>query len=329
MILVTGATGHLGNVLVRRLNAMGECVRAMVLPNEGLEPLVGLDVECVIGNVLDPDSCRRAMRGVDTVYHLAGIISIMSGRDELMRRVNVDGAANVAQAALDVGVERLVHVASVHAFERIAEGAIDESVPLVPAGDFAAYDATKAEGARAVLQAVERGLDAVIVCPTGVIGPYDYRRSELGKTLLGYARKKLKLSVDGAYDLVDVRDVAHGMVEAAERGRQGEMYILSGNHVRIPKLCDMVERITGHHAAHWVVPFKLAQGTAWLAEGWYRLLKTTPQFTRYSLEVLRSNSNISGAKARSEIGYSARPLSQTISDTVRWLMAPQTAVNPL
>ena len=104
MNLVTGATGHLGNVLVRELVEKGKRVRALVLPNETTAPIDELEVEKVVGDVLEPESLKAAMDGVENVYHLAGIVSIMPGQDDLMHKVNLEGARNVALAALDSGV---------------------------------------------------------------------------------------------------------------------------------------------------------------------------------------------------------------------------------
>ena len=181
-----------------------------------------------------------------------------------------------------------------------------------------------------MLQAVRRGLDAVIVCPTGVVGPYDFNRSEMGQTLLGFARRKLQLLVDGAYDFVDVRDVARSMIQAGRRGRTGEIYILPGTQVQLVNLLRTVEKITGRHTPRWVVPITLAKAMAKLAEPFYRLTSMTPQFTSYSLQTVRDNSQIDGGKARRELGHDPRPLYETVADTLRWLMRPQqAAVLPL
>ncbi len=319
MNLVTGATGHIGNVLVRELLAQNQPVRAMVLPNDDCRSLAGLSVEKVTGNVLEPETLERAMEGVDTVYHLAGIISIMPGAETLMRKVNVDGARNTAQAALRAGVKRMVHISSIHALERLPHGVcIDESVPFAPDSPAGAYDRTKAEGTLAVLQTVEQGLDAVIACPTGVIGPYDYLGSEMGNVILSFARKRLHFVIKGAYDFVDVRDVAKGLTQAAAKGRNGETYILSGARIEIPQIKQIVQDIIGIHTPHIVVPLWLAEFFAGLAESFYRLTHAIPILTRYALRTVQENCNISNAKARAELGYNPRPLRESIADTLAW-----------
>ncbi len=319
MILVTGATGHVGNVLVRELLAQEQQVRAMVLPNDKCASLEGLDVERVTGNVLDPASLDRAMDGVDVVYHLAGIISILPGAETLMRKVNVDGVRNTAQAALRAGVRRMVHISSIHAFKRMPHGVcIDEHVPFAPDSPAGAYDRTKAEGTLAVLETVEQGLDAVIACPTGVIGPYDYLNSEMGNVIRNFARKRLHFLVEGAYDFVDVRDVAKGLILAADKGRKGETYILSGARIEIAQIKQIVQEFVGIHTPHIVAPMWLAALIARIAEPFYRLTHAIPKFTQYSLRTVQDNCDFSHAKAESELGYRPRPLRESIADVLTW-----------
>ncbi|MEA3308503.1 MAG: NAD-dependent epimerase/dehydratase family protein [Chloroflexota bacterium] len=319
MILVTGATGHLGNVLVRKLLARGERVRALVLPNDYCVSLVGLDVERVSGNVLVPSTLERALIGVQTVYHLAGIISILPGAAGLMQRVNVEGVRNVAQAALQAGVERMVHVSSVHAFHRPAQSRlVDETEPLALEGAAGAYDHTKAAGTQSLLEVVAEGLDAVVVCPTGIIGPRDYLHSEMGQTILEYTRNRLHVLVTGAYDFVDVRDVVQGVLAAGAQGHAGELYILSGTHIALPKLHDLVQELAGIHSPKLVLPFGLASAGARLAEVFYQLTQITPRFTSYALRTVHDNALFSRAKAERELGYHPRSLRETLLDTIAW-----------
>ncbi len=319
MILVTGATGHIGNVLVRELVARGEQVRALVLPGEHCDSLSGLPIEMVVGNILDPDTLDRWMQGVRLVFHLAGIISILPGDEEIMSRVNVEGARNVARAALKAKVERMVHTASVHAFQREPHGMImDENTPLALEGSAGAYDRTKAEGVQAVLDAVNDGLDAVIVCPGGVIGPHDYFGSEMGELVKTFAASRLHFIVNGAYDFVDVRDVVKGMILAAEKGRRGEKYILSGEQVSLQWLSKKTGEITGRRSPAVVVPVKLALFFSRYTHHFYRWLNKTPQFTTYSLRTVIENSHFSRTKAEKELGYSTRPLGESIRDYLAW-----------
>ncbi len=319
MILVTGATGHIGNVLVRKLLEKGEQVRAMVLPGESCDSLSGLPIEMVVADILDPDTLDRWMKGVRVVYHLAGIISILPGDEALMHRVNVEGARNVARTALKAGVERMVHTASVHALRREPHGlTMNENTPLSLKSAAGAYDQTKAMGAQAVLDTVKEGLDAVIVCPSGVIGPYDYRGSEMGGLIKSFAESNIHFIVNGAYDFVDVRDVADGMILAAEKGRSGEIYILSGQQVTLRQLSKLTRRVTARRSLVIAIPLRLALFVSRYTQYFYRWFKKTPKFTLYSLKTVVENSSFSRAKAEKELGYRARPLDESIRDFLAW-----------
>lgn len=320
MILVTGGTGHIGNVLVRQLLGRGEHLRVLIPRGESPTSLSGLPVELVEGDVLDRSSLSNVLRGVKAVFHLAGIISIMPGSNPRIRQVNVQGTRNVLHAAGEAGVEKLVYTSSIHALRRVESGLIDESLPYDPANPYGEYDRSKAEATLEVKRAAQDGLNAVIACPTGVIGPYDFLGSMMGSVIRAAAQRKPALYVDGGYDFVDVRDVAAGLISACERGRSGESYILSGHRISVRYLLETVREITGAHFFQMKIPFDLARFAARFMPLYYELCHATPRFTSYSLAVLRSNANISHAKATHELGYQPRLLYQTIADTVHWFL---------
>lgn len=268
------------------------------------------------------------MRGVTRVFHLAGIISILPGKNRLLHRVNVEGTKNILSEAKRSGVQRLIYASSIYAIQRAPEGVrIDEQLPFDPQNTAGEYDRSKAEASLAVLQAAREGLDLVIVCPTGVIGPNDYRRSEIGQLILDCVEQKPQFYVDGAYDFVDVRDVAEGIVLAAEKGRSGETYILSGEKISVRRIIDLLWEMTGRRFARIHIPFSFARLAARFTPWYYRRRNVKPRFTSYSLETLRSNSDISHEKATRELGYRPRSLLETIADTVDWFRRNKKAVS--
>lgn len=321
MILVTGATGHIGNVLVRALRERSLPVRAMVPPWEDLQPLAGIpDIEIIAADILDPLSLERAMQGVQDVYHLAGMISILPGKNQLVWRVNVEGTRNVIAACVQAGVRRLVYTSSIHAITRTPHGVtIDETLPFDPSNACGEYDRSKAAASLEVLKAVEQGMDAVIVSPTGVIGPYDFRGSQLGQLVGESLGKKPLAYVDGAYDFVDVRDVVQGMILANDRGRPGENYILSGELLTVRGLLDTLAELRGRKLQLWRIPMWLARLGARFTPVYYRWAHKKPRFTSYSLETLESNARISHEKAQRELGYQPRSLRQSLADTLQWM----------
>jgi len=320
VVIVTGATGHIGNVLVRELLARGVVVRALVLPDDDKRPLAGLDIETAHGDVIDPVSLKSAFAGAELVFHLAGIVTIMPGMASVLERVNVGGMRNVIAACRASGVRRLVYTSSIHAIAEPPHGTvIDELQPFDPDRVLGDYARSKARATLLLLDEVRKGgLDAIICCPTGVIGPWDYGISNIGQLIIDFASGHLKSYVSGAYDFVDVRDVARGLILAADKGQPGRHYIFSGAQVQVPELMEELARDIGYPAPTYQIPTVIARTAGILASVYYRLLRRKPVFTAYSIDVLRSNSLVSSARAREELGFISRPWQESIRDHVEW-----------
>ncbi len=320
MIAVTGATGHIGNVLVRKLLARGESVRVIVPPFEDIKPIEGLQVEIVESDVQNVDSLVKAFNGAEIVYHLAGIVTISSGNDDLLYHINVEGTKNVVNACLKNHAKRLVYVSSVHALKEPPHGTvIDETCNYDPECARGSYDRSKALGSLEVLKGINNGLDAVLVCPSGVIGPYDYRISQMGHLIINFMKGDLKAGVDGAYDFVDVRDVAEGIILACENGKCGESYVLAGEQISVQELFSELEKFTGIKAPGLKLPLWLVKAVIKISPLYYKATGKEPLFTSYSIDVINSNSKISYVKARNELSYSPRPIKESIKDSVEWI----------
>lgn len=315
-VVVTGATGHVGNTLVRALVERGAEVRAVIYGDDE-RVLDGLPVERVYADTRDAEAVRRAVSGADLVYHLAAVISIDEAGDRLVRAVNVEGTRNVVEACLAQGVRRLVHMSSVHALAAEGtSGPIDETCPLIERADALAYDRSKADGERAVLQGVERGLDAVIVSPAAVLGPNDYGPSLLAESVLALQRSPF--ATEGAYNWVDVRDVVAGTLAAAERGRRGERYLLSGERLTVRELAELLAEHAGGRRPRATIPVRvLATALPWVS-AYARLTKRRPLYTAHALRILVSPCDFVHHKARRELGFLPRPLAQTVVDAMRF-----------
>lgn len=312
--VVTGASGHVGSNLVRTLLEQGRTVRAVI--HDDSMGVDGLPVERVHADVRDLPSLVRAFEGADVVYHLAARISLIRKDRDLVMATNVAGPTNVVEACLRTGVRRLVHFSSIHALDdRPLDVPVDEKRPFAT---WPIYDLTKGLGQKAVLAGVERGLDAVIVHPTAVLGPYDFRISAMGQVLLDLYHGKLPALVQGGFDWVDVRDIVAGAIAAESRGRTGENYLLSGHYATVRELADVVEGVTGKRTPRMVTPMWLARFAAPFVVGASALLGREPLFTSASLKALRVNRNISHAKAARELGYTSRPLRDTIETAYAW-----------
>ena len=316
-VLVTGANGHIGGNLVRALLARGTQVRALV--HHSTKALEGLRIELVPGDVSNAESLSAAMANIDIVFHLAGIISIDGPKGGLVNRVNVEGVRNVAEAALEAGVRRLVHFSSIHAFAQAPlDRPIDESRARVSGPRHSSYDLSKAAGERAIADAVEKGLDAVIVNPADVIGPNDLAPSRMGRVLIQLYERRIAGLVTGGFNWVDVRDVVEGALAAAERGQTGHNYLLAGHALSIRDIAMLCAEITGVPAPRFSSPMWLARTIAPLALMSSRAMRRSPSLTPESLATLRGNPDVRSDKAHRELAYSPRPIIDTLEATYHW-----------
>jgi len=317
IVAITGASGHIGNCLVRELKKQGAAVKVLV--HNFRNDLDKLDVELVQGNLLDIESLNLLCEGVDVVFHLAAKIALDNRRPDEVYAVNVTGTKNMIEASKTAGVKKFIHFSSIDAFQFISSDAVlDENNPLIQF-DKAIYAFTKAESERVVMNAVNEGLDAVILSPTAVIGPFDYRGSFLGTALIKIYQNKIPMLISGGYNWVDVRDVAKAAIQSVETGRKGEKYILSGSFCSLLDLSEITGKISGKRTPKLLAPVFLAK-LAWpFIQFYYSLINEKPIYTRHSLELLvNSPKNISFEKAKKELGYKPRPLEQTLRDTFNW-----------
>jgi dihydroflavonol-4-reductase len=316
-VAVTGASGHIGANLVRALIDSGYPTRCLVHVND--RAIDGLNAEKVSGDILDVESLCRAFRGVDIVYHLAATISISGVDWKRLEEINVTGTRNVVEACLRTGVRRLVHFSSIHAFQREPlDRPVDETNPLVDSPEYPPYDRSKAAGTREVRKGIEKGLDAVIIHPTAVIGPHDYQPSYLGEAILMIAKGKLPALVPGGYDWVDARDVATGAIAAAEKAPKGASYLLAGQWVSMCDMAAIIADIMGITGNKFVCPLWLAHTGAVYFALTSKMTGKRPLYTSMSLKALQDNRNISHARASRELGYNPRPFRQTLVDTLQW-----------
>lgn len=314
---VTGASGHVGNTLCRQLVSRGIRVKALVHNDEN--DLARIGAKIIKGDILDKSSLKNLCRDADIVFHLAAKIAIDERERDEVYRTNVEGTRNITEVCMEQGGQRLIHFSSIHVFNPFPlEENLDETRPLIGHTRMM-YEQSKAESEKMVLNAVSRGLDAVVLTPTAIIGPYDYRPSFLGRALIQIFRNTLPMLVAGGYNWVDVRDVADAAIRAAEKGRRGERYILSGTWLSLKQLSALMSEISGRKTPSAIVPRFVAEiGTPFI--GLYsRLRNQQPLYTRDSLEILtNSNRFISCAKAAAELDYSPRPIEITIKDTFEW-----------
>jgi dihydroflavonol-4-reductase len=317
LVAVTGPSGHLGANLVRVLLRRGYRVRALV--HQNTRAIDGLPVEKVAADILNAESLQKAFVGVDVVFHLAARISIVNSDRQQVEAMNIFGVRHVVEACLTSGVKRLVHVSSIHAHQQEPkQQQLDETRPLVGSYRSFSYDHSKAEGEIIVRQAIRNGLNAIIINPTGIIGPYDYQPSHLGSALLMIANRKMPMGIGGGFDWVDARDVADGIVRAAETASAGGKYLLSGHWVSMKNVAREVCNVLNMKPPSFILPIWGARCVVPLVTAYCTITDTRPLFTRAAIGALDSNHNISHARAGRTFGYQPRPFNETITDTLTW-----------
>lgn len=316
--IVSGCTGHLGLNLIKHLLSEGKTVKAIALNGENTERIAKDGVEVVFGDVTDREFVFSQVEKDCVFFHLAGIIDITTGNKDKIFEVNVNGTKNVADACLAKGA-KLVYTSSVHVIPPAKKGRVmSEPYQLNPDKVVGDYAKSKTIATKYVFEKCKEGLDAVVLFPAGIIGPSDDKISSLGQLVLDIANRKIRTRVTGGYNFVDVRDVAQGVAAAAEKGKSGEGYILSGNEVTIDEIFKIVN---GYLKRTGFVPM-LATGFvkifSSIAEAYYRVRGLKPLFTKYSLYTITSNHSFSNQKAVIDLAFSARPASESIIDALNW-----------
>jgi dihydroflavonol-4-reductase len=315
-IAVTGASGHVGANLCRSLIAEGHQVKALV--HKHSDSLKGLDLEIIHGRVNDQESLRKLCKGTDIVFHLAALISI-DGQKEKLFKINVEGTKNLINVIRENGVKRLVHFSSIHALEHFPyDEPMDEMRPLVTESKMW-YELTKAKADKMVLDATSNGLDAVVINPTAIVGPFDFKPSLVGTVLIRLYNNSLPALVEGGYNWVDVRDIVQGAIHAMDKGRKGERYILAGKWVSVKDLALIVEKVTGKKVVKFTLPTFVAKVGVPFIKIYAGITRQEPLYTFDSLRTLREvNTKISYQKAENELGYHSRDIELTVRDSINW-----------
>ena len=317
-IAVTGANGHVGVNLCKALIEQGHQVKA--LTHHHSQGLKFIPVTIVKGDLLEKSSLIPLLSDVDVVFHLAAKISITGDPDGMVARINTEGTMNMLSAAIECKVKRFIHFSSIHAFQQHPQNqALDETRPLVMDEGFA-YDRSKAAGERAVMAAVKGGLDAVVLSPTAIIGPADPEPSLIGNALIDIYNNKIPSLVPGGYDWVDVRDIVNAAITAMEKGRTGEKYLLSGQWRSLQEFSGLIQHHTGKKTVHTVLPMWIARVGLPFITLYSKISGTKPLYTSESLTIIaEGNRMISNSKAKRELGFNPRPLTETIGDSLSWL----------
>ena len=326
MYLVTGAAGFLGGEVCRQLIRRGEKVRAFVLSHDPAAKYIPEEAELIEGDLCDQESLERLFsvpEQMETiVLHIASIVTVDPEYNQKVMDVNVGGTKNIIELCLrHKECKKLVYCSSTGAIPELPKGErIKEVAYFDERKVLGCYSQSKAIATQLVLDAVrEKGLNACVVHPSGILGPEDYAVGETTGVLLQIINGEMPSGIDGSFNLCDVRDLANGTTLASEKGKCGECYILGNEEVTFRQLCEMLHAECGCKPMKRFLPLWMANI---LAKGMEKMSKHTgkrPLMTTFSVYNLARNNTFDSTKAKKELGYTTRSYEETIHDEVEWL----------
>ena len=313
-IAITGASGFIGSVLVPLFLADGHSLRLLTRA-----PRAQDGITFITGDLLQEESLKELVAGVDVVIHLAAVISIDDRSGEDTFRVNTSGTRLLLAAAKAAGVRRFIHISSVAAFNQFPyDERMDESRPLATATEHN-YDTSKAASQGLVLAANEAGFEVIVLAPTAVAGPFDHKPSLLGKAVINIYNGKIPALFPGGVDFVDARDVAAAIVSSLSRGTPGSVYLLSGQWVSLRSLSEEIGIVKGRKISLATIPLWLVFGMLPLVSFWSRITGGPPYYTKQSVyNLIYSNRKIDHSRAQLELEFNPRSFSETIRDMITW-----------
>jgi dihydroflavonol-4-reductase len=324
--LVTGATGFVGFHVAQQLVARGERIRVLTRANSRQDNIVALGsalVEPVSGDLTDADSLRQAVRGCDTLYHVAADYRLWAKDPQDLYRANVNGTRDLLEAALAAGVQRVVYTSTVGALGIPHDGSPGtEQTPVTESNMIGHYKRSKFLAEEVARGFVERGLAVVIVNPSTPVGENDIKPTPTGQIIVDFLNRRMPAYVDTGLNLIDVRDVAAGILLAGERGRPGERYILGNRNLSLREMLGMLARVTGMPAPKVRLPYAIA----WCAVGAENLIATrllgkAPTHPFEGVKMARHKMYFDAARAVRELGLPQSPVEKALGRAVAWFQA--------
>ncbi|WP_427157323.1 hopanoid-associated sugar epimerase [Aliinostoc sp. HNIBRCY26] len=320
-VFVTGGTGFIGSHVVRLLLQQGYQVKALVRPNSNLGNLQGLDVEIVKGDLNHPELWQQ-MLGCKYLFHVAAHYSLWQKDRDLLYLYNVEGTANVLNAAQKAGIERTVYTSSVAAIGVGASGEIVGETHQSPVeklvGD---YKKSKFLAEQVAVKAAANGQDVVIVNPSSPIGALDIKPTPTGEIILRFLRRQMPAYVNTGLNFIDVRDVAWGHLLALQKGRKGDRYILGHQNLTLKQLLEQLADITKIPAPQYTVPNWLPLTVAWVDEKILAPLGKTPTVPLDGVRMSQQTMYYNPDKAVRELGLPQSPINIALKDAVDWFLA--------
>jgi dihydroflavonol-4-reductase len=322
-IFLTGATGFLGSHVARVLAEQGANLRLLVRPASNLKNLEGLNAETATGDLRDPASLEKAMSGCDTVFHVAADYRLWLRDPAEMYRSNVDGTRALLEAACKNKVRCVVYTSSVATMGFTGNGHLaDEDSPVALADMIGHYKRSKFMAEQVALEAGRAGMRVVTVNPTTPVGEQDIKPTPTGRIVVDFLKGKFPAYVETGLNLVDVRECARGHVEALEKGKSGERYILGGENLTLKQILDKLGAISGLPSPKVKLPYFVAYAAGLVDQTVSgRLLDREPRATVETVRMGKKKMWASSGKAERELGWKILPADNALRRAVEWFRA--------
>ena len=316
--LVTGAAGFLGSRVARQLVARGEDVRVLMRASSTNRAIADLSLEYVTGDLRDPASLDRAMKGVKRVFHVAADYRLWAKRSQDIYDSNVGGTKNLLEAARRAAVEQLIYTSTVATIavdrpqlpNEFTDAKLEEMVGH--------YKRSKWMAEREALAAAKSGLPVIVAMPTTPVGPWDWKPTPTGKIILDFLNGKMPGYVETGLNFVGVEECAAGHLLVSEKGKVGERYLLGGENLTLKQMLDALAKITGLRAPRLKIPHSLALGVAYANTVFSRLLGREPGIPIEGVKIARHNMFVDCTRAQRELGFKAGPVAAALERAVHW-----------
>jgi len=319
MILVTGATGFIGNHVARLLLARGETLRLLVRQTSSPLSLDGLGSEIHVGDLRDRASLKAAVRGCRQVYHVAADYRLWSRRPRDLYETNVEGTRNLLSIAQESGVERVIYTSTVGTIGLPDDGTLGTENSPVSIDDMSGhYKRSKFLAEQVAQEFAGNGFPVVIMNPTAPIGERDFRPTPTGLIIQDFLTGRMPAYLDTGLNLVDVRDVAKGHILAAERGRSGERYLLGAENLTLKQMFDHLAEITGRRAPTTKLPYPLALAAGLLSSAFATVSGVEPRVPLEGVKMARKKMFVDCSKAQRELGFEAGSVMLALARSAQW-----------
>ncbi len=323
--LVTGGTGFVGSHVARQLVERGESIRALARGSSRLDNLTALDsrlLEIVTGDLNDADSLRQAMRGCDTLYHVAADYRLWAKNPQELYDSNVGGTRKILQAAKDAGVAKIVYTSTVGALGIPQDGSPgNETTPVSESNMIGHYKRSKFQAEEVARDFAANGLPVVITNPSTPVGEQDIKPTPTGQIIVDFLNRKIPAYIDTGLNLVDVRDVAAGTILAGEHGKPGERYILGNRNVTLQEILQMLAAITGQPAPKVRMPYPVAYIAVGVENLAANLLGKAPTHPFEGVKMARHKMFFDASKAVRELQMPQSPIEDALARAVEWFRA--------